>query len=164
VAISLSFYRITYSPPSRCSQLYERLSKQWTPESLRVLVRSVFTKSAAQLRLLRRRRKNGFGDYHAWIRMLDLLLLFAKKCQQRSSLKLTPLVVYLHKLNPMGVTVHQLTPMSVSVHQLTPMGVILLKLTPMGVILLKLTPMGVILHHILSTFLTMMKKRKNKFR
>jgi hypothetical protein len=86
--------------------------------------------------------------------MLDLLLLFAKKCQQRSSLKLTPLVVYLHKLNPMGVTVHQLTPTSVSVHQLT----------PMGVILLKLTPMGVILHHILSAFLTMTKKRKKKFR
>jgi hypothetical protein len=40
-----------------------------------------------QLRLLRRRRRNGFGDCHAWIRMLDLLLLFAKKYQQRSLLK-----------------------------------------------------------------------------
>jgi hypothetical protein len=48
--------------------------------------------------------------------MLDLLLLFAKKYQHRSLLKLTPLVVYLLKLTPMGVTVHQLTPTSVSVH------------------------------------------------
>jgi hypothetical protein len=117
---------------------------------------NVFARSATQLRLLRRRRRkrNGFDDCHAWIRMLDLLLLFAKKYQQRSLLKLTPMVVYLLQLTPMGVTVHQLNPM----------GVILLKLSPMGVILLKLTPMGVIVHHLLSAFFTRTKKRKKKFR
>jgi hypothetical protein len=76
--------------------------------------------------------------------MLNLLLLFAKKYQHRSLLKLTPLVVSLLKLTPMGVTVHQLTPTSVSVHQLT--------------------PMGVFLHHVLSTFFMRTKKRKKKFR
>jgi hypothetical protein len=142
------------------------------PEGTR---QSILARSAAQLRLLRRRRRkrDGFGDCHAWTRMLDLLLLFVKKYQQRSLLKLIPMMVYLLNLTPMGVTVHQLTPTSVSVHQLTPMGVILLKLTPMGVFLLKLipmgvtllklTPMGVIMHHLLFVFLTRTKKRK-KFR
>jgi hypothetical protein len=102
----------------------------------------------------KKKKRNIFSDCHAWIRMLDLLLLFAKKYQQRSLLKLTPLVVYLLKLNPMGVTVHQLKPM----------GVTLMKLSQMGVILLKLTPKGVILHHLLSAFLTRTNKRKKKFR
>jgi hypothetical protein len=54
------------------------------------------------------------------------------------------------KTDPMGVILHQLTSMSVPVRQLI----------PMGVILLKLIPMGVILHHLLSAFLTRMKKKK----
>jgi hypothetical protein len=111
------------------------LTKQWTPESLRVFIQSVLAKSVAQLRLLRRRRRkrDDFGDYHAWTRMLALLLLFVKKYQQRSLLRLIPMVVYLLKPIPMGVTEHQLTAMGVTVHQLNLKGVTLLKLTPMGV-------------------------------
>jgi hypothetical protein len=142
------------------------LSKQWTPESLRVLAQSVFARSAAQLRLLRRRgrKRDSFGDCHAWTGMLDLLLLFVKKYQQRSLLKLTPLVVYLLKLTPMGVTMCQLIPMGVIILKLNPMGVTLHQLTPMSVSVRQLIPMGVILHHLLFTFLTRMKKRKKKFR
>jgi hypothetical protein len=133
-------------------QLYQSLTKQRTPESLRVLAQSVFARSVVRLRLLkkRRRKRDSFSDCHAWTRMLALLLLLLKKYLQRSLLELISLVVYLLKLTPMGVTVHQLTPTNVSVHQLT----------PMGVILLKLTPMGVILHHLLSTFLIRTKKKK----
>jgi hypothetical protein len=61
-----------------------------------------------------------------------------------------------------GVPV-EVDPNGCDCRRLTPMGVILLKLTPMGLILLKLTPMGVILHHLLSAFLMMTKKRKKKF-
>jgi hypothetical protein len=134
-------------------------------ESLMVLAQSVFAKSAAQLHLLKRRRRkrDGFGSCHAWTRMLDLLLLLVKKYLQRSLLELIPLVVFLLKLTPMGVTVHQLIPMGVILLKLTPMGVILLQLNPMGVILLKLTPMGVILHHPLFAFLMRTKKKKKKF-
>jgi hypothetical protein len=96
--------------------LYKSLTKQWTPESLRVFTQSVLAKLAAQLRLLRRRRRKrgGFGDCYAWTRMLALLFLFVKKYQRRSLLRLIPMVVYLLKLTPKGVTVHQLTPMGVT--------------------------------------------------
>jgi hypothetical protein len=101
-------------------RLYKSLTKLWTPESLRVFAQSVLAQLAAQLRLLRRRRKRGdFSDYHAWTKMLALLLLFVKKYQQRSLLRLIPMVVYLLKLTPMGVTVHQLTPMGVTLLKLT---------------------------------------------
>jgi hypothetical protein len=121
------------------------LTKQRTPEGLRVLAQSVFARSVVRLRLLKRRRRkrDGFSDCHAWTRMLALLLLLLKKYQQRSLLELISLVVCLLKLTPMGATMHQLT--------------------PMGVILLKLTPMGVILHHLLSTSFMRTKKRKKKF-
>jgi hypothetical protein len=96
------------------------LIKQWTPESLRVFVQSVLAKSVVQLRLLRRRRKrDNFGDCHAWTRMLALLLLFVKKYQQRSLLRLIPMVVCLLKPTPMGVIVHQLIPMGVTLLKLT---------------------------------------------
>jgi hypothetical protein len=156
--------------------LYKSLTKQWTPESLRVFAQSVLAKLAAQLRLLRRRRrkKGGFGDCHAWTRMLALLLLFVKKYQRRSLLRLIPMVVYLLKLTPMGVTVHQLTPMGVTllklipmgvtVQKLIPMGVTVQKLIPMGVTVQKLIPMGVTVHRLLSVFFMRTKKRKKKFR
>jgi hypothetical protein len=104
---------------------------------------------------LRRRRKKrgGFGDYHAWTRMLALLLLFVKKYQQRSLLRLIP----------MGVTVHQLTPMGVTLLKLNLMGVTVQKLNPMGVTVQKLIPMGVTVHRLLSVFFMRTKKRK-KFR
>jgi hypothetical protein len=54
----------------------------------------------------RRRKRGGFGDCHAWTRMLVLLLLFVKKYQRRFLLRLIPMGVYLLKLTPMGVTVH----------------------------------------------------------
>jgi hypothetical protein len=83
------------------------LTKQWTPKSLRVLAQSVLTKLTIRLRLLRRRRRRGsFSDCHAWTRMPTLLLLFVKKYQQKSFLRLIPMVVYMLKLTPMGVTVH----------------------------------------------------------
>jgi hypothetical protein len=82
---------------------------------------------------LRRRRRGGFGDYHAWIRMLALLLLFVKKYQQRSLLRLIPMVVYMLNLTPMGVTVLKLIPMGVTLLKLIPMRVTVHKLNPMGV-------------------------------
>jgi hypothetical protein len=78
--------------------------------------------------------------------MPTLLLLFVMKYQQRSFLRLIPMVVYMLKLIPMGVTVHQLIPMGVTLLKLNPMGVIVLKLIPMGVTVLKLIPMGVTVH------------------
>jgi hypothetical protein len=124
---------------------YKSLTKQQTPDSLRVFAQSVLAKLAAQLRLLRRRRRkrDSFDDCQAWTRMLALLLLFVKKYQQRSLLRLIPLVVYLLKLTRMGVTVYQLIPMRMTLQKLTPMGVTMQKLTPMGVTVQKLTPMGV---------------------
>jgi hypothetical protein len=126
-------------------RLYKSLTKQWTPESLRVLAQSVLAKLVTQLRLLRRRRRKrgGFGDCHAWIRMLALLLLFVKKYRQKSFLRLIPMVAYMLKLTPMGVTLLKLIPMGVTVQKLTPMGVTMQKLTPIGVTVQKLTPMGV---------------------
>jgi hypothetical protein len=132
----------------------QELNKKWTPESLRVLAQSVLAKLAIQLRLLRTRRTGGFGDCHAWTRMLALLLLFVKKYQQRSFVRLIPMVVYMLKLTPMDVTMHHLTPM----------GLTLLKLIPMVVTVQKLNPMGVSVHRLLSVFLMRTKKRKKKFR
>jgi hypothetical protein len=85
---------------------YQSLTKQRTPKSLRVLAQSVVARSVIQLRLLkkRRRKRDGFGDCHAWTRVLALLLLLLKKYRERSLLELIPLVVYLLKLTPMGVT------------------------------------------------------------
>jgi hypothetical protein len=74
------------------------LTKQQTLEGLRVLTQSVFAKSVVRLCLLKRRRRkrDGFGDCHAWTRMLALLLLLLlKMCRQRSLLELIPLVVCL---------------------------------------------------------------------
>jgi hypothetical protein len=165
--------------------LDKSLTKQWTLESLRVLAQSVLAKLVVRLRLLRkRRRRGGFGDCHAWTRMLALLLLFVMKYQQRSFLRLIPMLVYMLKLIPMGVTAPKLNPMGVSVLKLIPMGVTVLKLIPMGVTMLKLIPMGVTVlklipmgatvlklipmgvtvHQLLSIFLMRMKKRKKKSR
>jgi hypothetical protein len=153
----------------------QELNKTVGTQNLRVFAQSVLAQLAAQLHLLRKRRKRSdFGDCHAWIKTLALLLLFVKKYQQRSLLRLIPMVVYLLKLTPMGVIAHQLTPMGVTllkltpmgvtVHQLNPMGVTLLKLTPMGVTVQKLIPMGVIVHQLLFVFLMRTKNRKKKFR
>jgi hypothetical protein len=51
--------------------IVQELNKKWTPESLRVFAQSVLAKLAAQMRLLRRRRRKrgGFDDCHAWTRM-----------------------------------------------------------------------------------------------
>jgi hypothetical protein len=103
-----------------------------TRKSLRVLAQSVLAKLAVQLCLLRRRRKRrgGFDDCHAWTKMLALLLLFVKKYQQRSFLRLIPMVVYMLKLTPMGVTMQKLILMGVAMQKLTPMGVTVLRLLP----------------------------------
>jgi hypothetical protein len=96
------------------SQLDKGLTKQWRLESLRVLAQSVLAKLAARLRLLkkrRRRRRGSFGDCHAWTRMQVLLLRLVMKCQQRSFLRLIPMVASMPKLNPMGVIVLKLIPM-----------------------------------------------------
>jgi hypothetical protein len=128
--------------------------KPWTLKSLMVLARNATARSVLQLHLSRgrKRKRDSFGECHAWTRMLALLLLLLKKYRWNSLLELTPMGVALLMLNPMGVTLPELISM----------GVTLLELIPVGVILPKLIPMGVTLCRLLSVLLTRTRKKKRK--
>jgi hypothetical protein len=128
--------------------------KSWTLKSLMVLARNASARSVLQLHLPRgrKRKRDCFGECHAWTRMLALLLLLLKKYRWNSLLELIPMGVALLMLNPMGVTLLELIPM----------GVTLLELIPVGVILPKLIPMGVTLCRLLSVLLTRTRKKKRK--
>jgi hypothetical protein len=76
--------------------------------------------------------------------MSVLLLRFVMKYQQRSFLRLIPMVASMLKLIPMGVTAS--------------------KLIPIGVTVLKLIPMSVTVHRLLFVFLMRTKKGKKKSR
>jgi hypothetical protein len=72
----------------------------------------------------RKRKRDVFGEYLAWIGMLVLRFLLLMKC----------LCLNLPPLSPMGV-IHL---------SLIPMGVLHLSLNPMGVLHLSLNPIGVL--------------------
>jgi hypothetical protein len=145
-------------------QLSQSLRKPWILEGLRVLTRNAFAKSVIQLLLPRgrKRKRDGFGECHAWIVMPALLLLLLKKYQWNSLMGLNPMGVSLLMLIPMGVTLPELIPMGVTLPELNPMGVALSELIPMGVTLSELIAMGVTLCHILSVLLTRTRKKKRK--
>jgi hypothetical protein len=87
--------------------------KPWILIGLRVLVQNVSARSVVQLHLPRgrKRKRDGFGEFHVWTRMLALLFLLLKKYQWNSLLELIPMGVTLLMLNPMGVTLPELNPM-----------------------------------------------------
>jgi hypothetical protein len=103
--------------------------------------RNAFARPVIQLHLPRgrRRKRDGFGECHAWTRTLALLLLLLKKYQWNFLLELTLMGVTLLMLISMGVTLSELTPMGVILSELNPMGVILPELNPMGVLFVLLT-------------------------
>jgi hypothetical protein len=81
------------------SRLDKSLAKRRRFGNLKVFAQSVHAKLAARLHLLRKTRKrDDFGDCHAWTRVSVLLLRFVMKCQRRSFLRLMPKVVIVHKL------------------------------------------------------------------
>jgi hypothetical protein len=145
-------------------RLSQSLRKPWILEGLKVLSRNVFVESVIQLLLPRgrKRKRDGFGECHAWIVMPALLFLLLNKYQWNSLLGLNPMGVALRMLNSMGVALLMLIPMGVTLPELIPMGVTLPELIPMGVTLPELIPMGVTLCSILSVLLTRMRKKKRK--
>jgi hypothetical protein len=128
---SKAFISFVSNPPAGDSGLGLRVRP--SPEEVEALVVSL----GEILLRGRKRKRDVFGECHAWIRMPALLLLLPGKCQCQ----------FLLKPNPMGVTWLMLTPMGVALMMLTPMGVTRLMLTPMGV---------------LSVLLARMRKRRRK--